>query len=93
MKNIKFILAIMLAVAIIAVSLLTGRADNGKPKPYPLQTCLVCGMELGSMGAPYVFVYKGQEIKLCSKSEQATFDKDPEKYLKQLADAEAKLKK
>ena len=93
MKNIKFILAIMLTVAIIAVSLLTGRPDNEKPKPYPLHTCLVCSMELASMGAPYVFVYKGQEIKLCSKSEQATFDKEPQKYLKRLADAEVKFKK
>jgi len=50
-------------------------------------------MELGSMGKPCVFVFKGQEIKVCDKSEQAVFDKDPEKYLKKLADAEVRLKK
>jgi hypothetical protein len=48
-------------------------------------------MDLGP-GKPYVFVYKGQEIKLCDESERAIFDKDADKYLKQLADAEAKLK-
>lgn len=42
---------------------------------------------------PCVFVYKGQEIKVCDKSEKATFEKDPKKYFKKLAEAEAKLKK
>ena len=92
MKNLKFILAIILTVTIVAVSL-TSRAEEQKTKPYPLDTCLVCGMKLGSMGDPYVFVHQGQEIKVCDKSEQAAFDKDPQKYLKKLADAEAKLKK
>jgi len=92
MKNLKLILAIILAVTIVAVSL-TGRADEQKPKSYPLNTCLVCGMKLGSMGEPYMFVYKGQEIKVCDKSEKADFDKDPAKYMKKLANAEAKLKR
>jgi YHS domain-containing protein len=78
---------------VIAAVAITSRADDPKPKPYPLDTCLVCGMKLGDMGKPYDFVYKGQEIKVCDKSEQANFDKDPQKYLKKLADAEAKLKK
>ena len=34
------------------------------------------------------FVYQGQQIKLCDKSETADFDKDPAKYLKKLAEAE-----
>jgi YHS domain-containing protein len=92
MKNPKFILVIILAVIVVAVSF-TSRADEQKPKPYPLNTCLVCGMEFGSMGKPYTFVYKGQEIKVCNQSEKADFDKEPDKYMKKLADAEAKLKK
>ncbi len=92
MKNLKFILAIVLTVALVAVSL-TSRADEKKPKPYPLDTCLVCGMKFNSMGEPCKFVYKGQEIKVCDKSEKADFDKDPDKYMKKLAAAEAKLKK
>ena len=92
MKNLKFILAIILTVTVVAVSL-TSHADEKKPKPYPLDTCLVCGMKFGSMGEPYVFVYKDQEIKVCDKSEKADFDKDPDKYMKKLADAEAKLRK
>jgi hypothetical protein len=84
MKNLKYILIITLAIA--------SRADEPKPKPYPLDTCLVCGMKFGAMGEPCVFVYQGQEIKVCDKSEQTAFDKDPQKYLKKLAGAEAKIK-
>ena len=56
----------------------TALADDSKtkdnktvpPKPYPLKTCLVCGMTLGDMGKPFVFEYKGQEIKVCDKPEK-----------------------
>jgi len=95
MKNLKFILIIVLAATIVAISM-ASRADDAKttkPKLYPLDTCLVCGMKLGEMGKPYMFVYKGQEIKVCDKSEKADFDKNPDKCMKKLADAEAKLKK
>jgi len=95
MKNLKLIIGIIL-VATCAAFPLEARADNSPNAPvksYPLKTCLVCGMEMGMMGQPYVFTNASQEIKLCSKSEKADFDKDPGKYLKKLADAEAKLKK
>jgi len=94
MKNLNHVIALTVAVLLVIFAV-TSRADDQKiekPKPYPLDTCLVCGMELGEMGKPYVFVYKGQEIKVCDKSEKADFDKDPNKYMKKLADAEAKLK-
>lgn len=91
MKNLKYILVI---IAVLCAVSFVSRADDQKPTPYPLKTCLVCGMELGMMDSkPYVFVYKGKEIKVCDESEKKTFEKDPDKYLKKLADAEAKLKK
>lgn len=93
MKNLKLIIGILIIAATISFSF-TSRADNSTNAPvklYPLKTCLVCDMELGMMGNPYVFTNANQEIKLCSKSEKAEFDKDPKKYLKKLADAEAKL--
>lgn len=55
-----------------------------KVKPYPLKTCIVSGDDLGEMGDPFVFTYKGQEIKLCCKPCKKDFDKDPAKYLKLL---------
>ena len=95
MKKLKWIIGFMLIAACAAIPL-AARADNSTNapvKPYPLKTCLVCGMELGMMARPYVFTNANQEIKLCSKSEKSDFDKDPAKYMKKLADAEAKLKK
>ena len=95
MKKLKLFIGIILVAACAALPL-AARADNATNapvKPYPLATCLVCDMKLGEMGKPVVFVYKGQEIKVCDKSEAADFDKDPDKYMKKLADAEAKLKK
>lgn len=53
-------------------------------KPYKLDTCIVSGEKLGEMGEPFVFVYQGQEIKLCCKSCKKKFDQDPAKYLKKL---------
>ena len=79
------------AIFAVVVSLALGEdAQPAKPKPYPLKTCLVCDMNLGEMGQPFVFVYQGQEIKVCDKSEKADFDKNPEKYLKKLRDLEAR---
>ena len=62
------------------------KADSEAPaaKPYPLDTCLVSGEELGSMGAPYVFVHEGQEIKMCCKKCLPKFNADPAKYLAML---------
>jgi YHS domain-containing protein len=91
MKSLKWILASLLAVALLS-AVTSVRADDAKPKPYPLDTCLVCDMKLDGMEKPYVFAYKGQEIKVCDKSEKADFDKDPDKYMKKLADAAAKKK-
>jgi len=95
MKSLKYVIVLAVAVVLVIFTM-TSRADDQKaekPKPYPLDTCLVCGMKLGDMGKPCVFVYKGQEIKVCNESEKKDFEKAPDKYMKKLADAEAKLKK
>lgn len=89
MKNLKLsaqliLTAILLAVPLAGCSKAEKAADA---KPYPLDTCLVCGMKLGEMGAPYAFVYKGQEIKVCAKGEQDEFNQGPDKYLKKLTEA------
>ena len=62
-----------------------GEAAPKEPvKPYKPDTCIVSGEKLGGMGKPVVFVYQGQEIKLCCKRCRKDFDKDPAKYLKKL---------
>jgi YHS domain-containing protein len=68
-------------------------STNTPVKPYPLDHCVICGMLVkGSVGA-YSFVYKGQEIKLCSQDERAEFERAPDKYLKKIAEEAAKQKK
>lgn len=66
--------------------------DAQKPKPYPLNTCVVSGEKLGAMGEPYVFVHAGREIKLCCKGCRKQFDKNPEPFLKKIEAAERKAR-
>ena len=73
----------------------TAKADNSTNapvKPDKLTTCPVSGEKLDSMGNPYVFVYQGQEVKLCCSGCKKDFDKAPAKYLKKIQDAAAAQK-
>lgn len=63
------------------------------PKPDLLKTCPVSGDKLGEMGKPFVFVYKGQQVKLCCPDCKSDFDKNPEKYMKLIRAADKKQKK
>ncbi len=97
MKNSKLMAGIILVAALVVVPL-AGHADGtgsaeAKAKPDLLTTCPVSGDKLGEMGEPYVFVYKGQEVKLCCPNCKKDFDKDPAKYLKKIQDATAKAQK
>jgi len=59
--------------------------------PDHLKTCPVSGEKLGGdMGKPYVFEYKGQEVKLCCKGCKKDFLKEPAKYLKLIRAADKK---
>ena len=98
MKLLKLVASVTMAAALVAVAVV--RADDSatnnpasKPIPYPLNTCPVSGDKLGEMGAPYVFVYQGQEIKFCCPDCKKDFLKDPQKYLNQIKADAAKLKK
>jgi YHS domain-containing protein len=66
---------------------------NALVKPYPLNYCLVSGDKIGEMGEPAMTNYMGQEIKFCCADCVKDFNKNPKKYLKKLAKAEAKMQK
>ena len=93
MKTTKTLTAIVLAITCVTAPL-AGFAEDKKDaaKPYPLEKCIVSDEKLGEMGKPFVFTHEGQEIKLCCKSCQKDFTKDPAKYLKKL-DVAAKADK
>ncbi|HZL44335.1 MAG TPA: hypothetical protein VFD66_13775 [Verrucomicrobiae bacterium] len=89
MKTIKVATATLLSLAFLAAPLAGFAADQpAKPKPDKLTTCPVSGDKLGEMGKPYVFEYKGQEVKLCCNNCKKDFDKDPAKYMKKIREAD-----
>jgi YHS domain-containing protein len=99
MKSIKLVVGVILTAALMTVSQ-TARADGtnsvgsttAKPKPDLLATCPVSGGKLGEMGKPLVFVYQGQEVKLCCGGCKSAFDKDPTKYIKMIREADKNAK-
>lgn len=90
----KIVTTTLVLAAFLAVTAICRAEDKAAaPKPYPLDKCIVSDEKLGEMGKPFVFVHEGQEIKLCCKSCQKDFKKDPAKYLKKLAAPEKAGKK
>jgi hypothetical protein len=61
-------------------------ATSGNPgvKSYSSDTCAVSGNRLGSMGDPVTKVYGNQEVKFCCKPCVAKYEKNPERYAKNL---------
>ena len=97
MKKLKILTAIALTVPFLSLPLATLAGDTNSaastpPKPDKLTTCPVSGEKLDEMGKPYVFVYQGQEVKLCCSGCKKDFDKDPAPYIKKIQDAAAAQK-
>ena len=93
-RTVKSLIIAGLTLAAIALTS-TARADtstNTPVKPDLLTTCPVSGEKLGEMGKPMVFVYQGQEVKLCCSGCKKDFDKDPAPYIKKIQDAAAAQK-
>ena len=86
----KSLLLTMVVIGLIAAPVLTFAEDKkAAAKPYPLDTCLVSDEKLGADAnmKTFVFTHEGQEIKLCCKSCQKDFKKEPAKYLKKIEGA------
>lgn len=76
--------ALLLAGA-VGTGIAQAQQTSKKPRPYPLDTCLVSGEKLGSGGMkPHVFTHEGREIKLCCKDCLKDFNKEPAKFIKKL---------
>lgn len=88
MKTHPLLLATLALLAFVPARAADPASPDAKPKPYPLDTCLVSGEKLGGMGKAYVFTYEGREIRFCCKGCMKDFKKEPAKYLKKLDDAE-----
>lgn len=95
MKILRPLLVAVVFVSLCAAAISANAADTNsvKLKPYTLKTCIVSGDKLGEMGDPFVYAYKGREIKFCCKGCLKDFNKNPAKYIKMIDEAEAKAKK
>ncbi len=88
----KTIAILMSSAALLAITACSGERDTTSaaadtPTPYPLDTCIVSGEPLGSMGEPVVIVHEGQEIKFCCDACLPGFEEDPARYLGKLEHA------
>jgi YHS domain-containing protein len=84
-------------VVFSAIMIIGGLAPAAEPKAgepakagedtYPLETCIVSGAKLGSMGEPFVYEHEGREIRFCCKGCVGRFLKDTAGYMKKMDDA------
>ena len=83
----KTIIAAAIAIAFSACG--EKKADLGD---YPLDTCVVAGKKLGSMGEPFLHMHEGQKVYFCCEGCKETFSEDPKKYLAKIDAAKAAKK-
>lgn len=57
---------------------------------YPLDTCVVSGKKLGSMGDPEVIDHNGTTVKFCCHGCEDSFAEDPRKYIDMIVAAKEK---
>lgn len=71
----------------VPVAKVAAKKAAPKPKPYPLETCLVTGDDLDEMDERVSTVYDGQVFEFCCKPCIKKFNQNPGKYVKLLAKA------
>lgn len=79
---------------IIACSIAIALSSCGEKKlnlgDYPLDTCVVAGKKLGSMGEPYAYEFEGKKVYFCCEGCKEDFKADPKKYLAKIETAKKK---
>lgn len=55
--------------------------------PWPLDTCIVSGGKLGSMGDPIIRIHEGREVRFCCEGCVPKFEADPAPFLKKADEA------
>lgn len=61
-----------------------GGAGSASVKRYTSDTCAITDNKLGSMGDPVTKIYGNQEVKFCCKPCVAKYEKNPEKFAKNI---------
>lgn len=65
--------------------------ESAEPaETYPLDTCVVTGAKLDSMGGPYIHDHEGTEVRFCCRGCLPRFNREPAKFLQMIEDAREK---
>ena len=79
---------------IIACAIAIALSSCGEKKlnlgDYPLDTCVVAGKKLGSMGEPYAYEFEGKKVYFCCGGCKEDFNADPKKFLAKIEAAKKK---
>lgn len=92
MKILPLPFVAFLVGALAAGAFAADKAFKLKVKPYPMDTCVVSGEKLGSMGDAVVFAEGDQEIQICCKSCKKDFEKDKKANMAKIDEAWKKVK-
>ncbi len=83
-----FLPTLLALTALTGSTLAAENAEAPKAKPYTLDTCIVTGEKLGTMGDVVTVTREGREIKFCCRGCIKDFDKDSAKFIKKIEEAE-----
>jgi YHS domain-containing protein len=83
-------LSLVAALSLTGAALAADPAPAEKAKPYPLDTCVISGEKLDSMGKPHIIQYEGREVRFCCSNCEKDFRKNPAPALKKLDEAAKK---
>jgi YHS domain-containing protein len=95
-QTFKTLTLVLLALGTLCLGMTSAQAADKKVKlkvkPYPMDTCIVSGEKLGSMGDPVVFAEGDQEIAICCAGCKKDFLKDKKASLAKIDAAAKKVK-
>lgn len=69
----------------------TAPASDAEVVAYTLDTCVVSGEELGSMGDAIVKIYDGVEVKFCCEDCVTEFEGEKDKFLAKLTEMQGAM--
>ena len=80
----RFVPLVLIASLALCVVSCAGSSERAGAASYPLDTCIVSGNRLGSMGDPITKVYDGREVKFCCAPCVEEFEASPKEFLEKL---------
>lgn len=84
-RSLRYTPVALLLAGALNLGVAQAQKPDKKPRPYPLETCLVSGEKLGQGGMkPHAFTHQGREIKLCCQDCLKDFNQAPARFIQKL---------